>query len=665
MSAGTFSVPGSQMSSTSKRRRFRSFVMAVILGIALIAIVVTGFGTDGMGGLGGVGGGQTQAGTRLARVDGQAVTETELNDLINRQFAQMRQQQPTLDMATFLQMGAFDQLLDQLITGRAIDAFGRAQGLTVSQTMVDREIVNIPAFRNFAGQFDNNAFQQALRSQNMTEASLRTDIARSLMQRQLLGPIALGARVPEGVAREYANLLLERRTGTIGVVPAAALTQGINPNDQQIAAFYQQNRARFAIPERRVIRYAMISADLVASRAAATDAEVQAYYRENQAQYGPRQTRTLQQVVLQDQRAAQAFLQRVRGGTAFVEAASGAGFSSNDITFAGQSQEQFAQATSPDIARQAFAAQQGAIIGPIRSELGFHVVRVEAVQSTPARALESVRAEIAAAVTQRKTADLLAALVSRVEDGLADGGSLEEVAQANGLRLTATPPITAAGQVPGQTFIVPPELQPLLRAAFEIDPEDPEPVVETVTQNERFALVGIDRVVPAAPPPLAQIRDQVRSALVEQQALARARQVAQGIVDRINGGMAPAQSFAQAQGVPAPQAVNLQRMEISRGGQQVPPPLLALFSLPQGRARIVPAPNNAGFFVVHHATRTAGNAADQPQIIATTRQEFSQSAAEEIAQQFARAVEMAASVERDQAAITVMRNRLSGNASAQ
>src|SRR5690606_10103587 len=133
-------------------------------------------------------------GSQLAKVDGKAINETELNDLINRQFNQSRQQQPTLDMATFLGMGAFDQLLDQLIVGRAVDAFGAAQGLAISQTMVDREIVNIPAFRNFAGQFDDNTFRQALQGQNITEAQLRDDISRALMQRQLIGPIALGAR---------------------------------------------------------------------------------------------------------------------------------------------------------------------------------------------------------------------------------------------------------------------------------------------------------------------------------------------------------------------------------------------------------------------------------------------------------------------------------------
>ncbi|MDQ8757966.1 SurA N-terminal domain-containing protein [Sphingosinicella sp. LHD-64] len=644
------------------RKKASKWIAIALLGLVLVAMVVTGFGTDGMGGLGGLGGGG-QSGERLARVDGRSVTEPELNDLINRQFNQARQQQPTLTMAAFLEMGAFEGLLNQLVTGAAIQGFGEGQGLTVSQRMVDREIVNIPAFRNFTGQFDENTFRQALQSQNITEAALRQDISRALMQRQLLGPIALGARAPDGVAREYANLLLERRRGTIGVVPAELLAQGINPTDAQIAAFYTRNRSRFALPERRVVRYAMIGRERIAAQARATDAEIAAYYRENQAQFGPSQTRSLQQVVLPDQNAANAFVQRVRGGASFADAAAQAGFSAQDITFPSQSQQQFTEASSADVARQAFAAAQDALVGPVRTELGFHVVRVVAIENSPARPLQNVRAEIAQAIEQRKTADLMSALVTRVEDGLAERSSMEEVARANGLQLVTTPPITAAGQVIGQTWVLPPELQPLLRAAFEIDPEDPEPVVETVTPNERFALVGVDRVIPSAAPPLVQIRDQVRAAVMQELALARARQVAQGIVDQINRGTAPAQAFSAAQPrIPAPQSVDMRRLEISRGGQQVPPPLLALFTLPQGRARIVPAPNGAGWFIVHHAERTAGDASEQPQLIATTRNEFSSSAAEEMAQQFARAVEARTQVERNQDAIQRMRARLAGNA---
>lgn len=645
---------------SSVRRSARSWAAAAILFLALVAIVITGFGTGGFGGLGSLNPGR--GGEVLASVDGQTLTEQEASDIINRQYARARQEQPNLDMATFL-TEAFDPIVNQLVLALAVQAFGEDHGLVVAQTMVDREIVNIPAFRNFAGQFDEATFRQALASQNITEAQLRQDISRSLMQRQLLGPIARGGTVPEGIAREYANLLLERRRGTIAVVPAELLRPGISPTDAEVAAFYNSNRGLFTIPERRVIRYAMIGPDQAAGAARATDAEIAAFYRQNAATFGPRETRDLQSIVLTDQAAAQAFVQRVRGGASFVDAAAQAGFRESDVTLANQGREQFASTTSAEVAGAAFGAQQGALVGPIRSQLGFHVVRVAQINRTPAQPLETVRAQIAQQIEQRKMSEALGALVGRVEDRLSEGASLEEVARAERLELVTTPPITATGQVPGQTFIFPAELQSLLTAAFDMDPEEPEPVVEEVEANRRYALIGVERVIEAAPPPLAQIRDQVREALVQQRALERARALADGIASRINRGTAVAEAFAQAQPrLPQPEQVEMQRLEISRGGQQVPAPLLTLFSIPQGRAQVIPAPNGAGWFIVHHAQRTPGNASSQPQLIATTRAEFSNSAPEELAQQFARAVELDSGVERNTEAIARARQRLMGSA---
>ena len=76
----------------------------------------------------------------------------------------------------------------------------------------------------------------------------------------------------------------------------------------------------------------------------------------------------------------------------------------------------------------------------------------------------------------------------------------------------------------------------------------------------------------------------------------------------------------------------------------------------------MPAPGGQGWFVIHHVQREAGNAASQPQLIATTRTEFTNSAAEEMAQQFARALELRAGVERNADAIAAARRRLSGAA---
>ncbi|HYJ51724.1 MAG TPA: SurA N-terminal domain-containing protein [Allosphingosinicella sp.] len=647
------------------RKSLRSWATVLLLFIALVAIVVTGFGTGGVGGLGSLSGGGGTSGDALASVEGQDMTVTEVNDMVNRAYSRARQQQPTLDMGTFLSQGTYEQIVDQLITARSIQAFGEAQGLIVSNRMIDREIVNIPAFRNLTGQFDQNVMRQQLQTQGLNETRFRQDVAQTLMQRQLLGPVALGARAPEGIAREYSNLLVERRRGLVAAIANSQLAQGLNPTDAELATFYNANRLTFTVPERRVLKYAVIGADQLGPAGQATEAEIAAVYRNSPQSYGARETRTIQAIVLPTQAAANAFAARVRGGTSFVEAAAAAGFSAGDVTFANQSRRQFEGVANAEVAAAAFSAPQGAVAGPIRSELGFHVARVEAINQIAGRPLEAVRGEIAAAINARKRVEALSDLVSRIEEQLADGASFEETARAHNLAIVTTPPITAVGEAGGPGFTVSPDLQPLLSPAFEVDPEQPEPAVEQIAANERFALLAIDRVIPAAPPPLAQIRDLVRTAFINQRASQLARQLAERVARAINSGTPAAQAFAQAQPrIASVRPVELRRLDISRTDQQVPAPLITLFSIPQGRARVIPGENGGGWYIVVHEQRTAGDAGSLPQLIQQTRSEFTRSASEELAQQFARAAQVRSQVTRNAAAIRSARQALSGGAPA-
>ncbi|MDB5668877.1 MAG: hypothetical protein JWL74_1827 [Alphaproteobacteria bacterium] len=647
------------------RKKLRNGILLGFLGIALLAMVVTGFGTDGMGGLGGIGG---QSAQTIARVGDESITDAELSAVIDGEYRRAAREQTDLDRSRFVEQ-AFQPLLDRMISQAAIADFARRNGMVVPREMVDRIIVGIPAFQNVAGQFDEAAFRQALSQQGITEQQLRDDIASGEFLRMVVAPVGGQVRAPRTVATEFASLLLEQRQGAFGQVPTAAFAANINPSDQEIAQYYQRNQRSFAIPERRVVRYAILDRNSFGDRVRATDQEIAQQFQQNQAQYGPRQTRNLQRVILPDENAARQFVQRVRGGTNFAEAAQQAGFAAADINFPQQTQQAFTTASSPEVANAAFAAQQGAVVGPFRTPLGFQVVRVESISQTPGRALEDVRAEIAGAIEQRKLAEALIASEERIQERLDNGESFEEVARAEGLTLQTTPPVTRTGQAPGvqgpngQAFQFPADLGLVLQTAFEMEP-DGDPLMEVVQPNARVALIGLVNVVPAAAPPLAQIRDQVRQRLIQQTALQRARQAADAIVQRLNGGMAPAQAYAQA-GVPLPptQSITRRRLDLAQAGQAVPPPLSILFSIPQGRARVLPGPQGSGWLIVHHQQRTPGNAAtdrEGPALIGSVQQQFNQTGTGELQEQFARAIERVTDVRRDEERINALRQRLRG-----
>jgi peptidyl-prolyl cis-trans isomerase D len=633
------------------RRGVTSKIMLVVLAIGLFAIVVTGFGTGGD--VGSLAGGAD----RLARVGDEQVTSTELTSQINRQLAQAREQRPELDMATFLGTGAFEETLRQLISSKALLSFARGLGFAASEKMVNTEIASIPAFQNLAGQFDNATFQQALAQQRISEKELRDEIATGIIQQQVLVPLAASARVPQSLALQYSSLLLERRTGSVGVVPTEAMGTGAEPSAQELAAFYRQNQGRYRIPERRVIRYAPFGVEQVAAAAQPTEAEIAAFYRSNAARYAAQETRALSQVVLPNQQAAQQFTAKLARGTSFAQAAAEAGFSQADIKVGEQNRTQFAGLASPAVANAAFSAAQGATTAPTQSEFGWHVVRVDAITRTPARSLEAARGEIAKQLGEQKRQDALADLVTRIEESLADGASLEEVARANSLAVRETPPVTGAGRTEGAQL--PPEAAPLLKTAFEMA-EDDEPIVETLAKGERFAVVAPGRVFPAAPPPLAQIQGQVKADFIMRRAADRARTVAAAIAAKINGGTAPALAFSQA-GVRLPpiQPINARRIQIAQGGK-VPPPLAMMFSMKTGTAKVLQAPEGAGWFVVHLAKREAGDARSQPQLVQATRAQFGQTIGNEYVEQFVKAVEKDQKVKRDEDAVRRARQQLLG-----
>jgi len=644
------------------RRGIGPKLMLSMLGLALFAMVVTGFGTGGMGSISGLVGG----GSSLASVEGETIASTEAKDQVDRQLDRMHQQQPELDLATFLRGGALEEIVDQLVVSSSLLAFGHEQGLAASKAMVDREILGIPAFQNLAGSFDEAAFRQALDREKISERKLRAEIEASLVQRQLMLPVASSSYVPRGLAFQYASLLLESRSGTVGLVPTAAMGAGSEPTDAEVAAFFRGNQARYTVPERRVLRYAMFGPEQVAEQARATDAEIAALYRQEAAAYSARESRVLAQVVLPDEASARAFAARIAGGMSFAAAASQAGFSAADTALGEQSKEAYARSSGPAVAQAAFAAAKGATTAPVKSPLGWHIVRVEDIKVAPARSLETVRDQLAAQIGQRKTQDALVDLAAKIEKALDEGSSFADIARAEKLAIVETPPVTAAGAAPDNgAWRTPPELTPLLKAAFEMT-EDEDPVVETIVANQRFALLAVAKVVTAAPPPLAQIAARVKADLVARRAADRARAVAASLVAKINAGTPPALAFAQA-GVrlPAPQPVTATRRDIAQQNRQVPPPLAMLFSLPRGKARLLAAPDGTGWFVVHLGTVVPGDARREPQLTEAIRGQFSQILGDEYAQQFTRAVQAELDIERNPEAVARLKAEMLGNSGAQ
>ena len=640
----------------SFRRLSKSKVGTIIMVLFLAAIVASFALAD----ISNVTGGSLTGGSSsaLAEVGGEEVTERDLSRALERRLSEVRQQNPEADYSALAR--DFDPLLQSLIDMKTLVAFANRHGFVVSKRLIDAEIANLPGTRGLDGKFSDAAYQQFLSQQRLTDAEVREAISSELLQRLLLTPVASNARVPVGVATPYASMLLELREGGVAMIPASAFRAGLNPSDADVQRFYATNRSRYTVPEQRVLRMARIGPEQVAG-VAASAAEVAAYYKANQAAFGAKETRVISQAVVPDKAAADAIAARARGGASFAAAAAPAGLSAADISVGPQTRAQFTGLAGDKVAAAAFGAAAGAVVGPVQSDLGWHVVKVDSVRTEGGKTLAQASAEIAAKLTAEKRTTALADLVATVEDAVADGKNFAEAAAEAKLAVIQTPPITGAGVARGDpAYRFPADLAPALKAGFELAPED-EPVVETLAEERGYVLVAPAQVVAAAPAPLASIRDRVAADWVNFQAAARARTVASAIAAKVARGTALDKALAEAgTSLPRVQPVRMRRLDLSRAQGEVPAPVRMLFNLGAGKSRMVADPRGQGFYVVKLDKVTPGNALSQPSLITQLQRDFQRGTAEEYAQQFLAAIRGDVGVRRNDKAIADARKRILG-----
>lgn len=585
----------------------------------------------------------------LVEVGDEAVTERELSAAMQRRLAEVRQQNPEADYSSLSE--DFPSILGSLIQNRALQVFARNNDVHLSKRLIDAEIINIPGTRGLDGKFSQAAYEGFLQQQRLTDAEVRDVIRSALTSRLVLAPAAANARVPVGVATHYASMLLEAREAEIAIVPAERFAAGIpQPTDADVQRFYRENGARYTVPEQRVLNIAQIGPEQVA-KVAATDQEIAAFYNANQALYGGKGIRTLTQVIAQSEAEARALAQRAR---------SGGGLGPRAATLADKTREQIAD-INENVAAAAFAAKEGEVVGPIRSDLGWHVIKVDKVRTEAGRPLSAVRGEIAARLTAEKRKEALTDLVTRVEDSIADGASFAEAVRAAGITAIRTPAITAGGVARSQPdFKLQEVLAPAVRAGFELGEGD-EPVVETLANDAGYALVGVESIIASAPAPLASIRAQVVADWKARQARDRARAVASAIAAKVAQGTDLGAAVAGAGvSLPAPEKVARRRIELSQFGGNVPPAIGMMFSLSEGRSRMIADPQGRGFVIVKVTKIVPGNATLQPSLISRTQSEFQQAASAEYAEQMSRAIQAEVGVERNESAIAAARRRITG-----
>lgn len=620
------------------------FIFLAVIALAFAAGDITGMQNNGGGNSGGV----------VAKVGNSKITEAEVRERIDRFLSSARREGQNVTMEQFLAQGGLELTLDEMINSAAMVEFANKSGMQVSKRLIDGEIASNPAFTGFDGKFSQKTFEDLLQQNRFSPAAFRDGLTRDKYGSWLINRAALGTpSMPDGVLLPYASLLLERRTGVVGLVSTIAMDPGADPDDKKLTAYYASNRARYLVPEQRIARYAMIRPEALRAQSTATDAEIAEAYGKAGTKYAATEKRSVELITALDQATATTIATAAKTG-ALDAAARAAGLEARK--FDGVEKPALARDVSAPLADAAFGAQQGQLMGPVKIGTGWFVFRVNKIEKVAARTLEQVRKELGEEITSRKTAQALADLRQAIEDGTGDGKTFDETVKDAKLTVERTPLLTAQGVDPANPASKPdPAIAPIIRAAFTLAAGD-EPQLVPISPEGASAVVTLEKIVPAAPKPLADIRAQVLQDYKVDEALKKARAAAAGMIAKLEKGMPMAQALAEAgvkQG-PPPKPFDFKRSE-TQGKENF---IQMAFSMAAKKAKLVEGPNRVGYYVVYLDAIEEHDASKDPATMGIARAGIVPQIGPEYARQFIRAIRAAVTVKRNEDAIKRLRDDL-------
>jgi peptidyl-prolyl cis-trans isomerase D len=620
------------------RRWLTSWPALILLGLVLVAFAITGIG-DPFGA-----GGNVPAGA-VARVGERNISENEVSRAFDRLVRTIREQDPQAAATEIAKEGGVAVAINQLIGQAAMVELGEQMGLSASDRAIGAVIAGVQAFQ-LGGKFDEATFRAVLAQQRLSDKELREGIHDDLVRRQLLTPVTASLGVPVGMATPYAQLLVDIHRGAVALVP---LMPGDAPTAAEVEKFYKANAAAFTLPERRAFRFAVLDTARIAAGVQVGDAQVAAAFAKDPAKYGAAATRRLSQVVVADEATAKAIV-----AAAAKEGFAGAaqrlgGFGAADIALGEQTQADFAKATSAAVAAAAFSAPVGGITPPIKTDFGWHVVKVEATGAgkTLAEVKGRIEADLRAAAARTAVADL----VARIEDGVEGGKSFADIARDNGLTIVTQGAVTADGG--GD-----PELAKFAAKAFRHEPGDGAAVEDLAEPGSEAELIVIEtmQVLPPTLQPLDAVRAVATEGAARDKALATARKKADAVIAAVKKGGNFIEAVA-AQGLPPAQPLAGRRADVLRQ-PNVPPIIRAFLDTPAGTVQVVPSPQ--GWVLIHTSDIEKGNLDSVPGLVEASRNEIAGQLPEEFAAAFAGAAERAMGTTRNQGTIDALTRRLSG-----
>lgn len=389
----------------------------------------------------------------IAKVDGESVLPQQYDELKRRQLEQLRSRMGEQFRANVLDSReARIQLLENLLSERSLQNEVFSENIIISDGTAIEMIKTFPAFQ-VNGKFDSERYKQYLASAGYSDEyfvqMVRRDVARELLTNGVSGSAVFPASQIERVNR----MLAEERTVALYSLNAQDFMAGISVTDAQAKAYWDGHQKEFEVPDAIDVQYVVLTPELFGG-AKPTEEDVKTFYEQNQNRFRVAEQRRASHILIdaakgdeQAKKQAEEILAQVKADpTKFAALAKefsadpGSAVQGGDLGFFGRG-----MMVAP-FDSAVFSGKKGDIVGPVKTDFGYHIISITDVHPASVRPLDEVRGQIEHLYAEQKALERFSAEADNFTNMVYEQSeSLQSVIEKYGLKPVTLTGVSAAG----------------------------------------------------------------------------------------------------------------------------------------------------------------------------------------------------------------------------
>lgn len=497
------------------RAAANNVVLKIILALIMLSFILTGVGSYLIGG----------SNDYAAKVNDQDISRAQLEQAMQSERGRLQQKLGEQFSVLAANEGYMQQLrqqvLGQLINNVLLDQYARKLGLTVSDEQVKESIRQIPDFQT-GEHFDNNRYLALINQLGYTPEQFAQLQRQQLINQQLLKAFSDTGFVLPIEVQAMSALVLQQRDVRLATLDLKALQAEQKVTDEELQAYYDQNKHNFIAPEQMKVSFIAMDAAAMQSNITVTEEDIAAYYDQNRSSYTQPERRNYSVIQFKTEVEAKAALDELKKGADFAVIAKE---KSTDIISRNNGGELgwLEPETTPDEVKAANLSEKGQLSDVIKSSVGYLIVRLNDIKPELVKPLSEVHDELAKKLKQEKALDAYYALQQKVNDAAtSDNESLASAEEVAGTKAQQTGWFTR-DTVPAEI-----NFKPVVQAIFdgrlvgENGSAGSNSEVITVDGDRAF-VIRIDGHKPEGIEPFDQVRDQISELVKRQKAEQQAR----------------------------------------------------------------------------------------------------------------------------------------------